>query len=211
MTGERYTITLDIKPKKIGKKKVNLRNNLIVANLIAEIQDHFSLDGNLALQPESADKPLDSESRLNQAGIEDGDVLVCRQVQRDTGTRDAIARGVREPLPEGYKRVFLEEERTRTEYELEWQPAIIGRWDHRDPSKNRLLVADLEGLEELPTVSRHHACITVEDGKFFLEQLAARNPTYLEGTKLEQNQKYPLEPGDKIQLGRISLTFNALS
>ncbi len=202
---------MKIEPKKIGAKEVNLRSSLLVANLLAEIQDRFSLDGSLALQPEGDQEPLSKNSRLNEAGVEDGDVLVCRQLQGDTGTQDAIARGVREPLPEGYKRVYLEEERTRTEYELDWQPAIIGRWDHRDPSQNRLLAADLEGLEELPTVSRHHACITVEDDKFFLEQLAARNPTYLDGDKLSHGRKYPLEPGDSIQLGRISLTFNALS
>lgn len=211
MTGERLNLTLEIEPKKIGKKEVNLRSNLLVANLLAEIQDHFSLDGSLALLPKGAEEQLESNSRLDEAGIQDGDVLLCRKVQGETGTQDAIARGVREPLPDGYKRVFLEEERTRNEYELEWHPAIIGRWDHRDPSKNRLLAADLEGLEELPTVSRHHACITAEKGKFFLEQLAARNPTYLDGTKLHRNRKYPLEPGDTIQLGRITLMFNALS
>lgn len=211
MTAERFNLTLKIEPKKVGKKEVNLRGSLLVSSLIAEIQDRFSLDGTLALQREGADEPLEQSSRLNEIGVGDGDVLVCRQVQSETGTKAAIARGVREPLPEGYKRVYLEEERTRTEYELDWQPAIIGRWDHRDPSKNRLLAADLEGLEELPTVSRHHACITVEDDKFFLEQLAARNPTYLDGSKLEAGRKYPLEPGDNIQLGRISLTFNALS
>jgi hypothetical protein len=211
MTAERLNLTLEIEPKKVGKKEVNLRASLLVSNLIAEIQDRFSLDGTLALERQGGEEQLDASSRLDEVGVSDGEVLVCRQVQSETGTQAAIARGVREPLPEGYKRVYLEEERTRTEYELAWQPAIIGRWDHRDPSMNRLLAADLEGLEELPTVSRHHACITVEDNKFFIEQLAARNPTYLDGTKLNAGRKYPLEPGDNIQVGRISLTFNALS
>jgi hypothetical protein len=211
MTAERLNLKLKIEPKKIGEKEVNLRSSLLVANLIAEIQDRFSLDGTLALLPEGGDEPLNTNSRLNESGIEEGITLVCKQIQSDTGTQDAITRGVREPIPESYKRVYLEEERTRTEYEVEWYPAILGRWDHRNPSNNRLLAIDLEGLEELPTVSRHHAAITVEDGKFFLEQLAARNPTYLDGTKLRAGRKYPLEAGASIQMGRITLEFNELA
>jgi pSer/pThr/pTyr-binding forkhead associated (FHA) protein len=70
---------------------------------------------------------------------------------------------------------------------------------------------DLEGIEDLPTVSRHHACITSRGGKFFIEQIQARNPTYIDGKRLKVNTKYPLPAGAVIQVGRISLTFNILS
>lgn len=211
MSDDRMNLKVKIEPKKIGTKEINIRSNLVVANLITEIQDHFSLDGTLAIHMDKSDEPLSLNSRLNEAGVEEGGVLVCRQVQTDTGTQDAIALGERIPFPEGFKRVYLEDKRTTTEFELEWQPAILGRWDHREPANNRLLAADLESLEELPTVSRHHACITLDDGKFFIEQLAARNPTFLDEVQLRPGRKYPLEAGAEIQMGRVALVFNVLS
>jgi hypothetical protein len=211
MTSNRLNLKVKIEPNKLGTKEINIRSSLLVANLIGDIQDKFSLDGTLALYPEKADTPLNLNSPLIETGVEEGGTLVCRLVQADTGTADAIARGVRETYPEGFKRVYLEDERTTTAYDLEWQPAIIGRWDHRNPANNRLLAVDLEELEELPTVSRHHACITLDDGKFFIERLAARNPTYLDESQLRSGRKYPLEAGAKIQMGRVTLTFNVLS
>lgn len=211
MESDRLNLQLDIQVNDIGTKEVNIRGSLMVANLIGEIQDRFSLDGTLQLQTGDNGQPLNLNSPINEAGIEEGDVLVCQRVQEDTGTQGAIQRGVREPFEEEFKRVYLEEERTLTEFDLNWQPAILGRRDHRDPSNNRLLAVDLEGLEELPTVSRHHACITLDDGKFFLEQLAARNPTFLNENKLRPGRKYPLEAGAEIQVGRIALTFYIVS
>ncbi len=134
--------------------------------------------------------------------------MVCDRVEEDTGTRDAILQGIRQPFEEGqFKRVYLEEEHTLTEYDLSWQPAIIGRLDHRDPSKNRLLAVDLESIEDLPTVSRHHACLTAKGGKFFIEQLAGRNPTLLDGKEIKAGRKYPLAAGSRVEVGNVSLTF----
>jgi hypothetical protein len=209
---DRLTLTLDIRANEVGNKDVNVRSSLVVANLLAEIQDKFNLDGMLELRPEDGDGPLELGKPLDQIGIEDGAKLICERVVADTGTRDAIRQGVRIPFEEGkFKRVYFEEEHTLTEYDVGWQPAIIGRWDHRDPSKNRLLAIDLESIEDLPTVSRHHACLTVDGGEFFVEQLAARNPTYLDGKKLEAGRKYPLSAGSRIQVGSVSLTFYVVS
>lgn len=211
MTNDRLNLKVKIEPKKIGTKEINIRGSLLVANLIAEIQDHFSLDGTLALHPEKDDNPLNLNSPINETGIEEGGVLICKQVLTDTGTEAAIARGERIPFPEGFKRIYIEDKRTTMEYDLAWHPAILGRWDHRNPSNNRLLAADLESLEELPTVSRHHVAITLDEGKFFVEQLAARNPTYLDEVQLKPGRKYPLEAGAEIQMGRVTLIFNVLS
>ena len=170
-------------------------------------QVKFNLDGTLELHPEGTSEALLLGEPIQQAGVEDGIVLICERVVEDTGTQDAILRGVRAPFDAQFKRVYLAESRTMTEYELAWQPAIVGRKDRRNPSKNRLLAVDLEHIEDLPTVSRHHACITAKDGTFFIEQIQARNPTYLDEARLKLGIKYPLAAGSQLRVGRVSLTF----
>ena len=105
----------------------------------------------------------------------------------------------------------MQEQRTLNEYDLAWQPAIIGRKDHRNPSNNKLLAVDLEDAEDLPTVSRHHACITLREGSFFIETIQARNPTFLDETRLKPGIKYPLAAGSVIQIGRLTLTLFIIS
>jgi hypothetical protein len=208
---DRLNLTVDIKPNKIGPKEINVRNTLLVGNLIAEIQDKFSLDGTLQLHPKGTREPFAWDSPLDQSGIEDGAIIICEMVVEDTGTLDKIELGVRDSIGGDFKRVYLAEKQTLAEYDLIWQPAIIGRRDHRNPSNNRLLAVDLEDIEDLPTVSRHHACITSSGGKFYIEQIQKRNPTFVDGKKLTPNTKSPLPAGSVIQVGRISLTFNILS
>lgn len=207
---DRMNLTLDIRPNEIGAKQVNVRSSLMVANLIAEIQDKFNLDGTLQLQQEGEPSPLKLTIPLERAGIGDGSTLVCDRVMEDTGTMEAIERGVRHALEGKFKRIYLTEQRTLTEYDLAWQPAIIGRRDHRNPSNNRLLAVDLEGAEDLPTVSRQHACITLDGGSIFVESIQPRNPTFLDGARLKTGIRYPLNAGSSIQVGRVTLTFNII-
>lgn len=207
---DRLNLTLNVVPNEIGSKRVNVRSSLRVANLIADIQDRFNLDGTLQLHSEDEEAPLALNQALDQAGIAEGQVLVCERVMEDTGTADAIEAGERSPFEGNFKRVYLTEQRTLSEYDLLWQPAIVGRKNHRDPSNNRLLAVDLEPTEDLPTVSRHHACITMTDGSFFIETVQPRNPTYLDATRLKAGIKYPLTAGSVVQVGRVALTFNVI-
>lgn len=50
-------------------------------------------------------------------------------------------------------------------------------------------------------VSRFHARLTLEDGSTLLEDLGSKNGTYLDGTKMEDNQY--LEDGDIIQIALV--------
>ena len=54
---ERLSLTLDIRPNEIGSKRINVRSSLLVANLLAEIQDKFNLDGTLQLMLGQGDGP----------------------------------------------------------------------------------------------------------------------------------------------------------
>ena len=208
---ERLTLSVTIRPNKIGKKEVNVRSSMTVANFIAAIQDKFNLDGPLELHLKGGGGPLEISEPIEGIGVADGGVLVCKRVVEDTGTQDAIQRGIREPFDDQFKKISIVESHTLTEYDLTWQPAIVGRKDHRNPSNNRLLAVDLEGTEDLPTVSRHHACITMQEGTFFIEQIQDHNPTFLDETRLEVRMKYPLAAGSTIRLGRVTLTFYVIS
>jgi hypothetical protein len=204
---DRMNLTIDIRANSVGPKRVNLRSSLVVDNLILTIKDKFNLDGEFELHLGGSRQALPYGVELDRAGVTDGSVLLCTRIVESTGTLDAIRRGARARLSKNFKRVYLQQGRTLAEYDLAWQPAVIGRKDNRDPSKNKLLAVDLGDLEEATTVSRHHACITEEGGSFFLESLNEHNPTYLGDTRLRFGMKYPLPVGSRVGIGRVSLTF----
>ena len=206
---DRMNITVEI--QSVGPKRTNVRSSMYVASLISATKDKFNLDGNYVLVRKGERQPLSPEMPLDQAGISDGNVLVCARVVQASRTKDAIQSGVREPISKQFKRVYLQEERQLVEYDMAWQPAVIGRRDRRDPSNNKLLVVDLEGFEEAPTVSRHHACITEKDGSFFVEGISENNPTYLGDTRLKPGIKVSLPVGSRIRVGRVTLTFYVIS
>jgi len=208
---DRRNLTLDVRANDIGARRVNVRASLTVGNLITTIKDKFNLDGEFRLTLPSSTEPLAPEIPLDQAGVEEDGTLVCTRVTEATGTLDAIRSGERLGFSKAFKRVWLTEGSTLAEYDLMWQPAVIGRRDHRNPMNNRLLAVDLEHVEDLPTVSRHHACITEKRGQFLLEDIQGRNPVYLDGTRLRQGTQHPLTAGQSIQVGRVRLTFNLMA
>ena len=63
-------------------------------------------------------------------------------------------------------------------------------------------------LPSADIVSRVHAEIIVENNTYYLIDLGSSNGTYLNGNKLEHHMRYPLNLGDKIELGNeIKVTF----
>lgn len=208
---ERMNLTLDIRVNDIGAKRVNVRSSLAVGNLITTIKDKFNLDSQLELRLPDSRSALPAETSLDQIGVSDGGSLICAPILEASQTMDAIQRGQRLALSTSYKRVYLQEELKRIEYDIAWQPAIIGRKNQTDPSHNRLLAVDLDGVEETPTVSRHHACLTESEGSFFIESINENNPTYLGNVRLAPASKYPLTAGDRIRVGRLTLTFGVVS
>ena len=73
----------------------------------------------------------------------------------------------------------------------------IGRADDND------LVVDK------PTVSRHHALVTEEGDRWFLEDRGSFNGTFLNGSRIQAGAKVPLRHGDRIGLGAESVVFSA--
>jgi pSer/pThr/pTyr-binding forkhead associated (FHA) protein len=54
------------------------------------------------------------------------------------------------------------------------------------------------------TVSRKHAVLLQEDGRFTIEDLGSLNGTYVNRRRIESA---PLEDGDEVQIGKYRLTF----
>jgi len=208
---DRMNVTIEIQANNIGAKRTNIRSSLLVGNLIATIRDKFNLDGEFEIRLKDSRQLLLPDAEIEGSGVTEESVLICSRVVETTGTLDAIRLGVRENLSKKYKRVYFQDEKNLSEYDIAWQPAIVGRKDLRDPSKNRLLAVDLEDLEEAYTVSRHHACIIEKEGSFFIESINERNPILLGAMRLKFGMKYPLPAGSKIRVGRINLTFYVIS
>jgi len=57
------------------------------------------------------------------------------------------------------------------------------------------------------TISKNHAFITYENGKYFLKDLGATNGTSLNGETLEHNEPHEIHNLDKVKLGRFEFVF----
>lgn len=207
MTMDRIQLILDIRDKDIGKRKVNLRGSMTAGNLLMTIKDRWNLDGLYQLRPSGTRTILKDEVTIESAGPFPNGAIVCEPIVQNTGTANAIARGQALPWSRPFSRVYIRESRTLREFDLRAQPAVLGRRDLRDPSRNRLLAVDLEGMEPLPSVSRHHAAITEENGSFYIETLSEANPLLLNGQRLPLGQKRPLGAGDSVKMGDFVLNF----
>jgi hypothetical protein len=189
-----------------GEKRINIRGNITGGDLITAIQRQFSLDGLYELK--MGGRLLDPALPLDEQGVTDGLQLVfsATEIKRSESAA-LIAQGARHDFSVQKQRVFMRDDREATEYDLTWQPSVIGRRDPRDPARNRLLAVDLEETADAMSVSRHHACITEEGGVFYIESLSERNPTYVNDAPLRFGIRSVLRAGDRLLAGKTSLTF----
>lgn len=85
-----------------------------------------------------------------------------------------------------------------TVFPVEGEQLIIGR----DPA-NAIVIND-------PEVSRRHARLTLQGGRYVLEDLGSTNGTFVNGRRL--TGAYVLKPGDVVSLGEtISMVFEAVA
>jgi len=187
-------------------QRASVQRSLTVAKLIQAILREFEeLDGRSAehygVYLEGNGRPLDRSKTLADQGVQPGDRLLF------SWTRDPF-RQLRQPVTDGVT-FALQEMATQVLFPIEWQPALIGRPD-RDPAHNELLAVNLEYLAGSQRVSRSHAQITEAEGAWYLEALAHRNPTLLNGRRLSVGREYPLRSGDAIDLGSSGITLTAV-
>ena len=77
--------------------------------------------------------------------------------------------------------------------DVSWGEAIIGR------------SADAAVSIDDPSVSRAHARVTLTADEFFIEDLASKNGTFVNGTRV--TERHPLQHGDVITVGDATLTL----
>ncbi|MEL6404987.1 MAG: TIR domain-containing protein [Chloroflexota bacterium] len=123
---------------------------------------------------------------------QDGDI---EQMRHDVGVMlEAIAPTYRAEM----LYVVVMSEEAVYEYPL-YKTHIIGR-SHK-PS-GYIPDVEIRDSEYHGLISRKHACLTMENGQLFIEDLGSVNGTYLNGVRLEPKHRYPVESFDIIQLSR---------
>ncbi len=70
---------------------------------------------------------------------------------------------------------------------------------------------DNDLMLEKPTVSRHHAVVTEEGDRWFVEDRGSFNGTFVNGSRIQAGAKVPLRHGDRVGLGAESVVFSAPS
>jgi pSer/pThr/pTyr-binding forkhead associated (FHA) protein len=184
-------------------QRARLRKNLTVVDLIQEVLKEFDDIGadspeKYAVYLKGFDRPLTPTNTLIQLDIQPQDELVF----------DYVHQTMRQMLePQDY--ATLREETTGKEFDIQWQPAVIGR-PSTDIDHNIMLAANVQLLPNGVTVSRSHAQITFSEGRYYIEPLAEYNPVFLNGKEINYNKRYEIKNGDKIMLGhhKVMLIFN---
>jgi FHA domain len=93
-----------------------------------------------------------------------------------------------------------------TEFSLAADESNIGRWD----ADNGIFPdVDLDKHDPEAKISRRHARILRQDGKFLIEDLGSTNGTFVNrGRRLLPGNKNILNDGDEIIIGKTFLRFN---
>jgi pSer/pThr/pTyr-binding forkhead associated (FHA) protein len=179
-------------------QRARLRKALTAGALVDEILKEFddiSADspGKYALYLKGADRPLNASFTIEQLDIQPQDELVFNYVKQT----------IRQML-DSRNYAFLRDDSAGRVYDIQWQPAIIGR-PTNEADHNINLAVNLQLHPKGQTVSRKHAQITFSDGRFFLEPLADNNPVYVNGKEVPFGGRKEIRNGDRILIGRSDL------
>lgn len=93
-----------------------------------------------------------------------------------------------------------------TEFSISGDESVIGRWD----ADNGIFPdIDLDSYDQEAKVSRRHARIIYQDGKYLVEDLGSTNGTYVNrGRRLLPGNAHLLADGDEIIVGKTFLRFH---
>ena len=90
-------------------------------------------------------------------------------------------------------------------YEIVKRATTIGR---DDPSTSLKPDIDLSGLDSGRTVSRRHAKLIYQNGKFWLEEeMGVSNGTFVELTKLSPGNPHAIKDSQPLTFGKVALVF----
>jgi len=183
-------------------QRARVLESLTPAGLIQEVLKEF--DDITADAPEKytiylkgMERPLNPGSTMAQLDIQPQDNLVF----------DYVRQPIRQML-DSKDYAFLREETSGKVFDIQWQPAVIGRPDS-DVGHNIILAVNMKFLPNGMTVSRKQAQITFSEGRYYIEPLAEHNPVFLNGKEISLNSKREIKNNDKLAIGRtkISMVF----
>ncbi len=183
-------------------QRARLRKSLTVTGLIQEVLREFDditadTPEKYAIYLKGFDHPLKAAETLFQLDIQPQDELVFDYV------RQAIRR-----MLDVSQYAILREDGTGKEFDIQWQPAVIGR-PSTEVNHNIILAVNVQLLPNGKTVSRRHAQITFSEGHYFVEPLAEQNSVFLNGKELPVYGKREIRNGDKLSFGnkKLNMTF----
>ncbi|MCS7079156.1 MAG: protein kinase [Chloracidobacterium sp.] len=123
----------------------------------------------------------------------------CGAAQPHAGGRAASGR------PVAHLQVLDASGNPKAVYELAKSTLLLGR---TDPHTGNFPEIDLTLHDSETKVSRRHARLFQEGGRFFIEDLSSVNGTFLNGhTRLAPKKPHPLQDGDELKLGETRLRF----
>jgi hypothetical protein len=87
--------------------------------------------------------------------------------------------------------------------------STVGRVDPGAGIVGNLLAVDLTALDDRasPSVSRRHAQVIHRQGEYLLVDLRSTNGTFVNGQRLNPDDRVRLRHGDQVRFGDVSLTF----
>jgi pSer/pThr/pTyr-binding forkhead associated (FHA) protein len=185
-------------------QRARVLDSLTVSGLIEEILKEF--DDISADTPEKyavylrgMDRPLNASSTVTELDLQPQDELVF-EYKRQT---------IREMLqPQQY--AVLREETTGKTFDIQWQPAVIGR-PINEAEHNIMLAVNVQLIPNGMTISRKHAQITFSEGKYYIEMLAENNQLLLNGKEIALNSRKEIKNGDKLHMGRNKVPFTFIT
>jgi pSer/pThr/pTyr-binding forkhead associated (FHA) protein len=180
-------------------QRARIKKSLSVRGLIEEILKEFDDIGaetpeKYILQLKGLDKPLHLNQTIAQLDIQPQDEL-------SLGYLHQTIRKMLDPKDHAILRM----ESTNLAFDIQWIPALIGR-PSTDVNHNILLAANMQLLAMGLTISRRHAQIIFNKGRYFIEPLADNNPVFLNGKELPTRQAIEIHFGDRIGFGQQKIT-----
>ena len=208
---ERYILTIssDLFDDE-AEQEASVRKNVTIRTLVEEIRQEFNLlEGSYVVRFKDAEQGLAGDQTLEELGVQTGSELVFER-ERMRLSQQIIARGGQyfQGIA-GARRMVVREAASDQTFPIRWQPAIIGRPNARAPQSAEALAVNLGPLPEGRTVSRQHAQITEHRGRYYVEALSDKNPTFLNDQELTVGEKRALDAGDTIRVGKFELIFEA--
>lgn len=121
------------------------------------------------------------------------------EVKAVSQTDDGLSKGVHAVL------IIERGASVGTEFGLTSEESNIGRWD----ADNGIFPdVDLDTHDPEAKVSRRHARIIQENGRYMLEDLGSTNGTFINrGRRLIPGNRQPLNDGDEVIVGKTFLRF----